>query len=116
MKFAYNDDIYKQIAGNGFRIRGYFMNEIIVLERMVDRFLVNHFTKDEDRQLELLSLIMATKRINFESKRQVLKFIIEMHYPAFNKANPEICTDLKKLEDLSFLKKMSWGIFFYLSL
>lgn len=99
MQFASNSDFYKEVSLNGFRIRGYFINEVIVVERLMDRFIAKHFTPDTAKQIELIELFISTKRISFEGKRQAFKFIVDHHYATLFENKDLIYTNLKKIED-----------------
>jgi len=100
MKFEDSKDLYKEIAPNGYRIRGYFINEVIVIARLMDRHIVKHFTDDADKQMELIELFISTKRVSFEGKRQAFKAIVDKYYPTRFKDKDKIYANLKKIEDL----------------
>lgn len=99
MNFGINSELYNEVALNGLKIRGYFINEIISLERLIDQFIAKSITTDVDMQHELVAVIFGTKRIGFESKRRILIFILKKYHQELNKANPTVGADLKKIED-----------------
>jgi hypothetical protein len=100
MQFEDNPEAYKSLAHNGYRIRGYFLSEIIVLERLIDRFIARHFTDNENRQMELIELFLSTKRIIFENKKMAVKHIIDLHYSDKFPNWKQLYSDLSKLADL----------------
>ena len=55
--------------------RGSIITEWIHLEKYIESYILNYFTKDTEKQLELAQLLI--NRLNFESKRSVFKTILE---------------------------------------
>ena len=60
MQFIDSPDEYGQMVDAAYRIRGYFINEIIVAERLMDNFIAKHFTSDIDKKSELIELFIST--------------------------------------------------------
>lgn len=77
--------------------RGIFIQETIQLERCIDEYICRHFCKDDDRKSELLECVMATKRITFDSKLDVARFIIEKHNKEFAILNPQYHKEIRSL-------------------
>jgi hypothetical protein len=78
-------------------LRGRIIEQAITLERYMDYYIASHFCKDNNLRREFMSLIVSTDRITFESKRQVLKVLIETYNKDFSAANPKIFSDLIKI-------------------
>lgn len=87
--------LYKNYSWFAGQIRGTLINEIVVLERMVDSYLCTYFCDKEQKRADLLNVVMATERITFESKRQILKVIMEKHDPKTVSDNPDIFKDIQ---------------------
>ena len=92
-----DEGIYKKISFRAYYIRGFVINQTIALERLIDIYIAKHFSNDEEKQHQLIQMILSTKRIDFEAKRQILKFIIENYDSNFQEQFPEIATHLKKI-------------------
>jgi hypothetical protein len=75
-------------------LRGSFINDTILLERVIDEFICRHFCSEENKKVELLESLMSTKRITFDSKLAVAKFIIDNHYPEFDEKYPNYKKDI----------------------
>jgi hypothetical protein len=90
---------YPYLAPKAWTIRGLIINETIYLERLIDEFLGRHFCPDPAKRVELFELILGNERINFESKRQILQFVLEKHHKKLVDENKSIFSDLKKIID-----------------
>jgi len=88
-KFDY--DRYTNIA---FHRRGAIINETIMLERLIDDFIVNYFCTDAKKKVELMELIIGTKRMIFENKVQVFKVLLDKHFPEILEKNKTLITDI----------------------
>jgi tRNA G18 (ribose-2'-O)-methylase SpoU len=85
---------YQEYTKIAFLRRGSIINEAILLERQIDTYISKHFCKDEEKQKELMELIICTDRITFSSKHQVLKVLLEKYNPEFLKVNENILKDI----------------------
>ncbi|MEI2749835.1 MAG: hypothetical protein V9E88_13920 [Ferruginibacter sp.] len=94
------DKRYNEMAPAAHRVRGIIINEVVLIERLMDRFIANHFTADDKKQMELIELIFATKRISFESKRQIFKFLAEKYYSSKFTDLEKLVARLKDIEDI----------------
>lgn len=81
------------------RTRGFLINHIILLERMMDKFISQYFCNIPDKALELMDMILATKRITFEYKAQVLRAILDKLYPQNKKENTQLATDFQYIAE-----------------
>lgn len=75
--------------------RGVLINQVILLERLIDRYISEYFCNVPDRATELMDMILATKRITFDSKAQVFRAILDKIYPDKKKENAGIAKDLQ---------------------
>lgn len=75
--------------------RGVLINHIILLERLMDKYISEYFCNTSDKALELMDMILATKRITFDSKAQVFRTILDKLYPEKKKENATIATDFQ---------------------
>jgi hypothetical protein len=100
MKFKLREEKgFTDITQNCFKVRGFIINQTISLERIMDRYISKYFSNDETKIEELIELVFSTKRIAFESKRQIFKYIVDNHNKDFLKKYPDVCSDLKKIEE-----------------
>jgi hypothetical protein len=90
---------YPLIAPTAWTMRGLIINETIYLERLIDEFLGRHFCPDKIKRSELFELILGNERISFESKRQILKFVMDKHFKTVVDTNKNIFSDLKEIID-----------------
>jgi hypothetical protein len=86
--------IYERYTNMAFLRRGLIINETIMLERLIDDFIIEHFCKDQEKQKELRELIIATNRMIFENKIQVLKVLLERHHKYVLEANPKLTSEI----------------------
>lgn len=91
-----NSTIYVHTASQA---RGVLINHIILLERLMDTYLSKYFCHSEEKAVELMDLIMSTRRITFDSKAQVLKTILEKEFPEKKKENQELGKDFQKIAE-----------------
>ena len=77
--YSYQDiqELTQRYAYHASQVRGVIINEIILLERLMDEYISEYFCVDIDKRMELMDIIVSTKRITFESKSQILRTILE---------------------------------------
>jgi hypothetical protein len=87
----------EQIQIASYNYRGQIINDLIYLERLIDEAIARHLCVDNDRQTELMELILCNERIGFSNKVQVFEYIFKKHKSDFVSNNPKIFSDIKKL-------------------
>ncbi len=70
--------VYTYQAAN---TRGVLINHIILLERLVDSYIAEYFCGVGGKSVELMDMILATRRITFDGKMQVFKMILDKQFP-----------------------------------
>jgi hypothetical protein len=85
-----------KIQEASYKIRGHVLQRAVELESLIDIYIAEHFTKDEIKIVELISLLLAP-RITLDNKAQVFIYLIDKYNPDFKKANPKYANVLKKI-------------------
>lgn len=62
-------------------IRGYFLNTMIIVERQIDIYISEYFSKDFIKREEMMLSILS--RINLKSKREIFERMIKKNEPLF---------------------------------
>jgi hypothetical protein len=75
--------------------RGVLINSIILLERLMDKYISEYFCDTPDRATELMDMILSTRRITLDSKADVFRVILDKLYPEKKKENSAIAKDFK---------------------
>jgi hypothetical protein len=91
-----NLDTTEQIQNSALKIRGYMLNELIFIERLIDEYITRHFCKDEHKKKELFEFIVC-EYVAFEPKRHLLNYLIEKYDKELFENNE---SNLKDLTDL----------------
>lgn len=89
-------EILLALTAKAEKIRGSILNEITFLEKLMDGILTMYFCNTDLKRDEFFELI-SSERLNFESKRHIVDYIISHHYKEFYEKNK---TTLKFLESL----------------
>jgi hypothetical protein len=84
------------IMQNVYATRGRIIQLTIQIETSIDIYISNHFTTDEEKNTELICLILAP-RVNFEGKVQVFSYLVDKYHPEFKKEHKGY---LKELIDI----------------
>jgi hypothetical protein len=92
--FQRNYENYSTLA---FQRRGIIVNETILLERLIDYYIADHFCKDDEKRAELMETIICTNRMIFENKIQVLKFLLEKHNKKVIDEHPKMIKDILEI-------------------
>jgi hypothetical protein len=85
------------IVSDAMSIRGFYITDTILIERVIDGYLAQYFCKTQYRQKEILELILSTESMPFERKRQILKVILNKHHPNIEKEYPNLFPYLVKI-------------------
>ena len=64
---------YRQWA---IHVRGTIITEVAKMERMIDDYIAKHFCHYRKRQIELIEVIISTKHLTFQSKADIVRFIV----------------------------------------
>jgi hypothetical protein len=78
---------------DAYNIRGRIIQRAIEIESTIDIYIVEHFTKDVAKQVELRALVIAP-RVSFENKFQIFSYLIQEYNPEFAEANKGYKKDL----------------------
>jgi hypothetical protein len=87
---------HSSMTQDSFDIRGMIINSMTILERTMDVFLSNHFCSEIEKRVEIMNCLFATKYITFESKRQILNYILITHYKKSESRLKDINADLDR--------------------
>lgn len=79
--------------------RGVLINHIILLERLVDSYIAEYFCGVGNRSIELMDMILATRRITFDGKMQVLKMILDKQFSRELNKHSEYAKDLQLISN-----------------
>ena len=58
-------------------LRGRIINSVAEMERMIDSYIADHFCHYRKRGIELIEVIISTKHLTYQSKAEILRFILE---------------------------------------
>ncbi|MEJ5996100.1 hypothetical protein WG904_16850 [Pedobacter sp. Du54] len=92
-----NEEKLQKLFALGVDTRGNIINQTIMLERLIDEYLSNHFCKTQKSVVEIMDLIFGNKLITFESKHQVFREILNRHNKDFQSANKTIHKDIDEI-------------------
>ena len=93
-------DVLPKYQATCYERIGEIISATVGLERIMDSFIGEHFCSDKSKKTELVNLLLSTERITYESKRQVLKWIVETHYPNLKELHPTIFNDMQEIGEL----------------
>lgn len=88
---------YKKLIHKAWIARGSVINETALLELHIQQIIAEYFCNTQEKQIELVNVILGTEKITFNSKKEILKYIIEKKYPEFIKKNPKWNNDLTEI-------------------
>jgi hypothetical protein len=78
--------------------RGSIISELVYLERHVDEFLSRYFCgNNNDKRRDLFQLILATKRMTFNGKKEAIGYILKNNYKQFIEEHPEFLDTFEKI-------------------
>jgi hypothetical protein len=67
-----------QLAEQSMMMRGEILNDIIILEKTIDYFIVKHISESKKQQIEILELLL--ERISFHEKNNIVFTILKKHH------------------------------------
>ncbi|WDF55205.1 hypothetical protein [Mucilaginibacter sp. KACC 22063] len=87
----------EQMIETSIRYRGSVLHDVAWLEKLIDNFIIYHFTTDELKIIEMQLLLFGDNRLNLENKRQIFDYIaIKHHADWYNSYAPIRIKDYKK--------------------
>lgn len=81
---------------NLVELRGRIIEKCTVLEFYMDLYISQYFANDERKQDEMHNVILAC-RMTWDSKRQVLDYILSNHRKSVIHNNPALLKDIQKI-------------------
>jgi hypothetical protein len=94
------DDLGRQYAFHVAQVRGLFLGEFILMERLMDTAISQYFCPDLNKQVELMEMIICTKRMTYESKIHVFRAILDKKNPDNKKDNSAIFKEMCQLGEI----------------
>jgi hypothetical protein len=95
-----NSETLQAMSNKMVLIRGYFLNHVTVIEKLMEMFIANYFCVTESKEIELVDWLLGDMLVSFEAKRVVFFKIIEKHY------NSEFIKYKKELDALTKLQSI----------
>ena len=80
-----------------FYLRGMVLELTIALERNIDRYLTQHFCRNEKTENELTEMFFFTEKTTLGAKKDVLFLLLDKYHKDFLKDNPTFKTRLDNL-------------------
>lgn len=87
------EDLFKLSAD----IRGTFLDQSIMIERLIDDIIAKHFCAEEEKRILLFSLI--TSRFSFQSRIMALKTVLECCYPQLFEKHRNTIKNLQQIRE-----------------
>ncbi|MBE9583389.1 hypothetical protein IM792_02925 [Mucilaginibacter sp. JRF] len=87
----------KSLIDKSIRFRGEIIEKLSGIEEAINIYLVTHFSDDETKQDELMKFFFATDRISFDTKREILDYLLTTYRPEFLSKYKELKGDLISL-------------------
>ena len=83
----------EKILLDAFNIRGRVIQRAIEIESAIDIYIVEYFSNDLAKQIELRALIVAP-RMTFENKFQVFSYLVNKYHPEFESEHKNYKKDI----------------------
>jgi hypothetical protein len=80
-----------------FYLRGMVLELTIMLERNIDKYLTQHFCRNEKTENELNEMFFFTEKTTLGAKKDVLFLLLDKYHQDFLKANPTFKARLDNL-------------------
>ncbi|MFZ5978024.1 MAG: hypothetical protein GTN67_05840 [Hydrotalea flava] len=77
--------------------RGLLIDRTVILERQMDEYISHRFCSDEDARIDLLSLIISSRRMTAKDKVEVLLALLKKHDAEFYKTHTGIKTTFETI-------------------
>lgn len=90
---------YLEIIKSAIQVRGFIIHNLTYLERCIDEAIAAHFCKDHKLREQMLELVISANGMNFKSKREILKSIIEKNYSDIDDKYPTLFTHVKEISE-----------------
>ena len=100
----------KKIIETAIRYRGSVINDVAWLEKLIDNFIIFHFTKEETKIIEMQLLLFGDNRLIFENKRQIFDYIAMKHHYDWYLGYETIREGLPKSKSIAMNKDLVWVI------
>src|SRR5689334_22576069 len=84
----------KSMTDKQFLMRGKLISHIIFLERCIDEYIVKYFCDTGEKRLELMKVIISTRKITLDNKKEVFLYLIKKYEPKFKTEHPTLNADL----------------------
>jgi hypothetical protein len=84
----------KEYAWHIAQVRGTVLGECITMERLMDEYIAGYFCNSVEKKMELMDIIICTKRVTYESKAQILRAILDRQKPTMKSENKKIFNEL----------------------
>lgn len=70
-------------------IRGYFINAVTYIEKLIECYIAGHLCNNRDRADEMIELLIGDRFVSFESKRTAFESIFKKHHSTLYKADKD---------------------------
>ncbi len=90
-------ETYQQIWKEASMARGAIINQTALLEKHLDEIIARYFCGMTNKRNELINCVLATDKITLDSKRKILRYVINKNYPQFNNDNKKWFNDFQKI-------------------
>lgn len=77
--------------------RGSIINETALLEMHMNQIIAEYFCNNNDKQIELINVILGTEKISFFNLKETLRYVIKEKYPDYDKENKGWNGDIEKI-------------------
>lgn len=92
-----NDDYkikHKSLKERSFTLRGSIIDKAVGIESKIDTLLATYFCADERRSIEFAFALLSRENITFNTKFEVLQFVLINNFPNFIKKYPKLKKDI----------------------
>lgn len=79
--------------------RGRIINSIAEMEQRIDWYIADHFCSDLKKRTELMEVIISTKHLTFNSKAEIIEFLLKRKGHASGKEAEQIRSHFRKIGD-----------------
>lgn len=79
--------------------RGYFINHVSYIEKIIEFHVASHFCRDNERAKEMVDLLTGDRFVSFESKRTSFENILKRHHFELYKSSKEYFAKLTTIQN-----------------